>query len=141
MGMRKICHVAIERVNLSSSDMLFVENEMAITPCMYFVIHGNLQYSREHDTRKINQSSSCRWMCEAALYTSWTYPGTLRAVSESQLLYIDAGKFQEACQSLPTAHVPLYGKAFVDWLNSLARVDQTDQGLRAALKAFIQKAF
>jgi len=143
MGLRKICHVAAERINLSSSDVLFLESEVPAMPCMYFVLHGHMHYNQQgkQECRKIGSASFCSWMCEAALYTPWKHRGTLRAVAESQLLYIDTRKFQEAWQSLPTEHLPRYGQAFVDWLNKLDHDTFTDLGRRSVLKGLIHEAF
>lgn len=126
MGLRKVAHVAVEPFNISSGDVLFTENEEPQVPRMFFVLNGRLMYEQEWGKTQVVDGGA--WMCEGCLWTNWVHCGTLRALSESQMLCLDAKKFQDAFKSFQQSHGNQYGTAFVDWLNAGDRSSLSDIG-------------
>lgn len=125
-GLRRVCHSAISVLSLHSKDVLFSDLEVPEPPKMFYVVGGRLMYQQTR--RSVAFFERGAWICEANLWTRWIHCGTLRAVSESRLLVLDAVKFQEIISSFPSDHASLYAHEFVDWLNEVAVADQSDQG-------------
>eukprot|EP00929_Paragymnodinium_shiwhaense_P013725 TRINITY_DN121576_c0_g1_i1.p1 TRINITY_DN121576_c0_g1~~TRINITY_DN121576_c0_g1_i1.p1 ORF type:complete len:1184 (-),score=252.01 TRINITY_DN121576_c0_g1_i1:60-3611(-) len=134
MGVRKVCHNAVAPVSLSSGDVLFSDHEPS-RPFMFFIINGTCMYEQAvHDefngdaSTNVEAVRSNRWMCEAPLWTTWWHCGTLKAFSETQMLSLDAQKFQQICGSFPSEHAATYCRSYVDWLNNTPADRLTDIG-------------
>jgi len=125
VGMRKICHHAVSFMSLSVGDVLFSDHEEPTNPRMFFVMHGKLEYAH-NDYAEVAVIGSSTWVCEAVLWTKWVHCGTLRAISESKLMALDAKKFQNIMGTLISMHVTRYGESFVYNLNQQAKVEHTD---------------
>jgi len=68
------------------------------------------------------------WLSEAVLWTQWRHQGTLRAVSECQLLALDAFKFQSIVSKFPMNSVRTYAEEFVKILGTTRREELSDMG-------------
>lgn len=70
------------------------------------------------------------WMCEPALWTQWVHLGDLHAMTESNLICIDAERFSEVmCASRSSwTLASRYCRRYVDCLNSMALHELCDLG-------------
>jgi len=142
-GMRRVCHSAISMTSLHTKDILFSDLEYPEEPKMFFITGGKLLYQQSRKAPAFLEKGV--WMCEPNLWTMWHHFGSLRAVSESRLLVLDALKFQDIISSFPSDHAGLYALEFVDWLNEMLDkgVDMlTDRGPdREASAEMVYRAF
>jgi hypothetical protein len=142
MGLRKICHSCVAPFHISGGDLLFMDGEPAAMPRMYFVLQGSLTY--EQTGQGTYYVGGGHWLCEPCLWTSWVHCGTLRALSESRFLCLDAKDFQAACMSFPVwvQHCCNYGSEFVRCLNYRDRKEISDIGeLDQELEDVVTEAF
>lgn len=117
-GVRHICHTAVSPVSLSRGDVIFSEFEVPVAPRMFFVVSGRLVYVRSLEGQ---QSVGARqWAGEAVLWTRWAHRGTLRALTESRLLALDAQRLANIMSTFPTCHGINYAIKFVEGLNQIS---------------------
>jgi len=123
-GLRQTCHTAVSFLSLTRGDTVFKDFDQSNQrkPSMFFVVKGHMIYMRDGHTMQMRPG---RWLCEAHLWTNWTYLGTLVAQTESQLLVLDAGKFQDVVH---TEHARMYAKIFVRRCNTRNRLRFGDVG-------------
>jgi len=69
-----------------------------------------------------------QWITEAVLWTPWVHLGDLQALTDSQLITVDANSFGSAVRNATSLWSVLhrYGLAFVLELNTIQRTDLTD---------------
>jgi hypothetical protein len=138
MGLRKICHIAVEPFHVSAGDIMFSAQETPPEPRMCFVLQGTLRYQPQDD-RDSQRVARNTWLSEACLWTIWQHMGTLRAASECQLLRISATKFQDTCTAFIDDHVVSYAEAYVEWLNAI--VMRSDVGSITQARELVELAF
>lgn len=111
-AINQICFKAVEKMNLSRSDVLFQVNGEC--HMMFFSTSGSLYYQRPKDTPawEANQKRSRRiasiplfhrvltlskdsHFCEHTLWLPWYHRGTMGALTDSELLTLDSLKFRE----------------------------------------------
>jgi len=115
VGVRHICHTAVFPVSLSRGDVIFSELELPVSPRMFFVVSGRLVYVR--GTEGQQNVGAKQWVGEAVLWTKWSHRGTLRALTESRLLGVDAQRVANIMSTFPTLHGYNYAVKFVEHLN------------------------
>jgi len=128
-SMRQVCHQAVGNLFLSEGDVLFSRGEVPDHPQMLFLTCGDLAYTTEVDTSGVDEGSEEQtravgpgeWACEQVLWTSWVFHGTLYASGASQLLTVDAARFQtvlsgSACQG-SGLDIAKYAREFIKQLN------------------------
>jgi len=74
-----------------------------------------------------------QWITEAVLWTPWIHLGDLQAITDCQLITVDANSFGSAVRNATSLWSVLhrYGLAFVLELNTISRSDLTDNLERA----------
>lgn len=117
--MQRVCCMALEEINMSQGDELFIPGQIA--HAMFFVIGGQLTYTMEH-VQKAQIVNKKSWFCEAVLWTPWVHQGSMLTNVSSELLAIDSSKFREVVMKYHTdLWIPKkYGEEFVKRLNALA---------------------
>mmetsp|Transcript_8043 Transcript_8043/g.15026 ORF Transcript_8043/g.15026 Transcript_8043/m.15026 type:complete len:1104 (+) Transcript_8043:76-3387(+) len=118
-GMRKVCHMAVSVLSLHPGDVLFRDLEVPTHRRMFFVINGGLVY--KHGQNSTTYVEKGDWMCEAILWTTWTHCGTVKAYTETQLLVLEAEKFQDTISTFPSDHPAQYAEEFIKRLNQAGR--------------------
>lgn len=126
--MRKVCHQALSRLDLSKGDILFTDDEPCVQPSMYFVLSGKMSFLHglASTARGVNVG---HWACEATLWTDWVHCGDMRAIDDSTtLLVLDAVVFQFVVASSENQWIPCfkYASRFVNHLNSADETKLTD---------------
>jgi len=131
-GIRKICHTAVSILSLSRGDVLFSDCEIPGRPSMYFVVRGQMEYSQEQEdgSQRASKVVNGDWFGEHVLWTSWTHLGTMVAATETQLLVLDAEKFQGIAKRFPTEHPKKYAEIYVHRLNTKGKLRHGDLGER-----------
>jgi len=124
--LQEICSMALEEVNLCSSDVLFNAGQSASS--MYFAIEGTLQYRMGNlPTITIRPTTA---FCEAVLWTPWVHQGSMSTLEESELLCVVSSKFQEVVSRhhRDLAVIQRYAIQYVYSMNELAGffTDATD---------------
>jgi len=92
--MRKMCHHGTSTLILQEGDEVFALGETPTEPRMYIVGKGSLAYSFDPDEDPVPIGAR-KWLSEGALWTNWTYCGTLTAVDDAKLVMLDAATFQD----------------------------------------------
>eukprot|EP00927_Polykrikos_kofoidii_P002150 TRINITY_DN10839_c0_g1_i1.p1 TRINITY_DN10839_c0_g1~~TRINITY_DN10839_c0_g1_i1.p1 ORF type:complete len:807 (+),score=146.55 TRINITY_DN10839_c0_g1_i1:195-2615(+) len=95
--MRRISHLATSMMLLASGDVVFSEGETPSRPRMIFVFRGTFSYTTSNgggreDAETVQEG---QWLSEAALWTTWTYHGTLTANGDAKVACLDAWEFQD----------------------------------------------
>lgn len=116
-GIRKVCHMAVHSSHVSRGDIIFSDLETPAWPRMFFIVSGKLHYKQVEEKPRVLQKD--QWAAEAVLWTLWMHVGTLRAMGESDILAVEAEKFQHIISPFPTNHAFLYATAFVECLNNV----------------------
>lgn len=127
--MKQVCHTAVSQLSLMRGDLLFSEGEIPPIPHMYMCFSGRLFYHRLSDQTGLADSLLVgEWACESVLWTPWVHCGTMRAKADCTLIVLDAEAFQTTVARSESQGVPvyLYGRAFVDWLNTVDEDQLTD---------------
>lgn len=111
-AINQICFKAVDKMNLSRSDVLFQVNGECHT--MFFLTSGSLYYQRPKDSPawEANQRRSRKianiplftrvltlskdsYFCEHPLWLPWYHRGTMGALTDSELLALDSLKFRQ----------------------------------------------
>lgn len=124
--MRKVCHAAVQTMQVSHNDVLFSPGEIPIHPKVYFIKTGLLQYV--HLSGEEMRVVPKMWVCEAALWTNWIHRGQLTAITDCRLFALDCKKFQDISSSFEHhAFDPKkYAIEFVKDLNTCSQNEITD---------------
>lgn len=120
-AMRHLCQDALSMTFLSAGDTLFNENDKSEQ--MFFVVNGRLEHNWRHGsdlepTSRYLQEGD--WCDEACLWTQWVHTGNTWAVSDSNLLAVDAAKFISVTVQHTNViqHTSKYAQLFVEDLNA-----------------------
>eukprot|EP00929_Paragymnodinium_shiwhaense_P120671 TRINITY_DN92675_c0_g1_i1.p1 TRINITY_DN92675_c0_g1~~TRINITY_DN92675_c0_g1_i1.p1 ORF type:complete len:995 (+),score=188.88 TRINITY_DN92675_c0_g1_i1:128-3112(+) len=137
------------KIRLAAQDLLFAEFQTATA--MYVVESGQLEYIKTRDLDEddlLNQGSlfldSGDWASEMALWTKWTYRGELRAMSECELIAIDAEGFAKMALDDVRAWdiIVSYAMQYMDWINTVPSKEVVDIGvgddMHSLLEAFLR---
>jgi len=146
VGVRKVCHMAVETSNFTGGDDIFHALEKPQNPRIFFVVSGHLQYFRDAATGfalLTYDVSPKAWLVEAVLWTNdWHHVGTLKATEDCHLLAVSAQGFQEVVRRFASNHARVYAEGFIDFLNSLDREVHSDIGdIKCELQRTLLKAF
>jgi len=115
--MKKVCHAAVSQLLVSNGDVIFMPGEVPASPRMFIVCIGELSYTYVNGAVHLVQSS--QWLSEAALWTSWTHQGMLRAASDCRLCLLDAVKFAELADAFDHGFdLRYYVRTFLRCLNT-----------------------
>jgi len=127
--MRKVCHIAMSTLLISTGDVVFNAGEIPQFPKMYVVCSGTLEYIPL--SGNVIEVFAAHWLSEAVLWTPWMHRGVLKATSEGRLCLLDAMRFQEivGCfdhtpQQIDPKH---YACNYVKHLNALLDLNQLDK--------------
>jgi len=149
ISMQRLAVSAISWRNLARDDFLFFPNETATH--LYFVIEGKLLYTKvdasgSETTEQVDRAED--WVAEPVLWTpTWIHLGTLRAISEADLVLIDGAIFGDIIGRSPPMFqlVSSYARKFMKWMNTMPwhRLSDISQGedISIRLQAFIDEAF
>lgn len=125
---RKVCHIAMSTLLISSGDVVFNAGEIPQFPKMYVVCSGTLEYIPL--SGNVIEVFAAHWLSEAVLWTPWMHRGVLKATSEGRLCLLDALRFQEivGCfdhtpQQIDPKH---YASLYVKHLNALLDLNKLD---------------
>jgi len=123
------------------SDIYFGRGDCAFTcgeqgSSMLFVCAGVFSYQLGEllgdcahiPTGRHQEVGEGNWIAEAVLWTSWLHQGDLLALSEGQVISIDAHQFSEAVQVFRPLWVAFraYAKRFVQAMNRIDQRELTD---------------
>jgi len=122
VGVRHVCHTALQSVLTSRGDVIFSEHELPSTPRMIFIRSGKLIYARGLEPNQFVTAGD--WVAEAVLWTNWIHRGTLRALVECRLLAVNAPDFMNIMVTFPSSHGAEYAKTFVESLNQTEYVNE-----------------
>jgi len=124
--MRKVCHSAIQTMQVSHNDVLFSLGEIPSQPKVYFIKTGLLQYVSL--SGKEIQVTPKMWACEAALWTNWIHRGQLTAITDCRLYALDCKRFQDIASSFEHHDFDpkKYAAEFVRDLNNCHHTEITD---------------
>jgi len=115
---KKVCHSAVSQLLASAGDVIFTLGEVPSQPRMHIVCFGELTYLDAMG--EVSHVSGGHWVSEAALWTAWTYQGTLMALSDCRMVCLDAGRFQELVGTFDHSDFDWkrYAKTFVESMNN-----------------------
>merc|ERR1712008_33695 len=101
-GVSEVCHKAMSEKSLYSKQDLFVANAKAES--VFFIHTGILKYvfSEGHSEQTLDLEK--QWVCEAALWIKWVHTGRLSAMTNSELLVLNAESFRGIASSVPGVH-------------------------------------
>merc|ERR1712003_282375 len=95
--MRRICHNAISFLQISRGDILFNQGERQVTPTMYFLSAGSLQYHQE-SSRPMTVMKG--WIAEPAMWLQWYHAGSARAYTETVFMVLNAETLHDDVRQL-----------------------------------------
>lgn len=123
---RKVCHIAMSTLLISTGDVVFNAGEIPQLPKMYIVCSGTLDYIPL--SGNVIEVFSEHWLSEAVLWTHWMHRGVLKATHDGRLCCLDALRFQEIVGCFDHSPQQIdpknYARLYVEHLNSL--LDQND---------------
>lgn len=129
-GLGKICHISVSVINCCRGDLIFQDLEAPAVPQMFFVVGGELSYSREGCIQQ--ELTSKHWIAEAVLWCSeWIYNGSMHAISDhSRLMAMNAESFQSLVSKdkLMFHQACSYAFGFAKLLNDTPVEEMTDVG-------------
>ena len=148
-AMRAICGPPTATSHsLSLGDLIFTDG--SIDDRMIFLLKGQLQYTwlarlaggegpaagGEPETFLLEDGD---WCCEASLWTRWVHVGTLQAVTESEILALDAKRFIDVTKEYHlVAHAcALYCDLFLESMNQATENDVPLSDLRGTTSLFV----
>jgi len=116
---RKVCHQAMEKVNVSLGDTIFNIGEIPSKPKMLIVMSGRLLYTpMVADKSYVNEG---QWISEAPLWVNWVHRGLLVAMQESQLCVLSVKEFHKIAEQFEHADFNPrdYAYKFAEGLNNM----------------------
>eukprot|EP00747_Dinoflagellata_sp_TGD_P089376 gnl/TRDRNA2_/TRDRNA2_164301_c4_seq1.p1 gnl/TRDRNA2_/TRDRNA2_164301_c4~~gnl/TRDRNA2_/TRDRNA2_164301_c4_seq1.p1 ORF type:complete len:731 (+),score=143.81 gnl/TRDRNA2_/TRDRNA2_164301_c4_seq1:312-2195(+) len=128
--MHRLTNKAVDSKSLARDDVLFIQGEKA--DHMYYSFFGVLTYVQEPanpSSKKIPpRQVENDWIAEAVMWTPWVHLGQLCAVTECDMITVNAEKFIEVVRGNPivTALATQYATRFLHWVNSLDDAGLTD---------------
>mmetsp|Transcript_159946 Transcript_159946/g.298395 ORF Transcript_159946/g.298395 Transcript_159946/m.298395 type:complete len:1013 (-) Transcript_159946:150-3188(-) len=127
--MQRLCLEALKSLHVGAGDSLFCVGDSA--HAMFFIERGILLYSKQAAftiSASPEMIESGNWCCEAVLWTPWEHRGEMRALTEANLLALQATKFHEIMSKNKTAaqQPAAYAAEVVDALNELERQELSD---------------
>jgi len=119
VAMQCLCNTAIKAQECPASEAVFETGTR--DDCMYFVVHGQLQYLPGESAPEANLLDGDPglvlnpgdWCSEPALWTLWTHLGSLEAALTSEVLSLNGPSLQLLLRRFP----PL-GAALVDYCHT-----------------------
>jgi len=159
--MQKVCHSATTTMSVSQGDIVFNVGEIPQKPKVVFLMNGALNYVtmsemaglgeigrspseilKQNMTRG-SKSSGLRdtgfgttviegeWLAEPFLWTHWMCRGLLCASTDSRLVLLDAGKFQDTVSAFNHSEFnpKVYAGVFVEELNDLEDLSDITSGI------------
>jgi len=116
--MKKVCHVCMSMLLVSTGDVIFSAGEIPSQPKMYIICSGILEY-----LPIVGTVTSCQqgmWLSEATIWTPWMHRGVFRAMDDCRICCLDAAYVQEIASSFdhPDFDPKVYAEEFVKVLNS-----------------------
>jgi len=115
-AVRSLCSTAVKQIELGQADDLFLCGED--THHMFFVQKGKLTYKffEEGPGEMVDHA---HWVCEACLWTSWVYRGTLTGVHPSTSTAIDTDAFSKVVGNNNDSRLEAvaYAKSFIHGIN------------------------
>mmetsp|Transcript_2156 Transcript_2156/g.4971 ORF Transcript_2156/g.4971 Transcript_2156/m.4971 type:complete len:664 (-) Transcript_2156:51-2042(-) len=102
---------------LAQRDILFEAGQVAHE--MIFVAAGRLEYKCSYQNCEV---AAKEWCCEAILWTAWVHKGVARAVTETEIIFIESVGFRKVILQLMSGggFVSTYARLFVAELNRLS---------------------
>merc|ERR1740121_1077487 len=116
---RKVCHQAMEKVNVSLGDTIFNIGEIPSKPKMLIVMSGQLLYTPMVGAKgNVNEG---QWISEAPLWVNWVHRGLLVAVHDSHLCALSVKEFHTIAEQFEhTDFNPRdYAYKFAEGLNNM----------------------
>lgn len=141
--MRKVCHSGMSMLQVAAGDIVFSAGEIALTPRMFFVCIGSLQYIA-HSAEVLNVEERT-WLSEAVIWTTWMHRGQLSGLRECRICVLEAPVFQQIVSKFehPDFEPRQYADAFIMNLNEHATdaldLPSPDFNFEAAVNPFLQK--
>jgi hypothetical protein len=122
--MHSLASAAFSERSLASQDALFTEGQAAKQ--FHMLLKGRITYTKAEETQTATEKE---WLCEAAIWTSWSHRGTAHAATEVMLVSIEAKRFRDFIADSPILRsVSSYALRYVEWLSSIPRGCLTDVG-------------
>jgi len=98
IGIRTLFYSAFSELSINESHELFSPH-IEVQEAMHFMLLGTSVYRLEdvegEETRAPSTVQAPDWVCEAALWVTWTHVGTLTASSHCEFISMQAPKAQE----------------------------------------------
>jgi len=131
----KLVSKVLSQKSLADGDLLY--EDAVHSTHMHFVAFGVVSYTANSQLHADDSDEGYRqklfvneWLCEPVLFTVWVTRGTAKAVSESEVVSIEAVEFCEAVQADFGTHriTHQYAVKFLDFLNTIPRGRLSDVG-------------
>lgn len=116
--MRSLCSMSLSQCHLTSGDDLFMSGEEAHH--MFFTGRGEVTYKEQKKAKMDGELvASADWVCEACLWTVWTYRGTLTAARDGVAVAVEANTFGTVLTLNAEARKEAlsYSKNFINGIN------------------------
>jgi len=91
--MRKVCHLAMSMLLVSTGDVVFNAGEAPAHPKFYIACSGVFEYLPFNGEKQEVLEED--WLSEAALWSKWVHHGTLKSLCDGRLAVLDARSFQD----------------------------------------------
>jgi len=116
--MGKVCREGVSTQWLSRGDVIFSQGQIPEKPKMLFACEASLEYEMDGKKEELTKG---QWASEATLWTNWMHRGTLRAISESTVLQLEADTFADIVSQFwtPQVNPKKYAREFVARLNDM----------------------
>jgi len=98
-GFLEICHLAMSEEHVGTCQELFTLGSTGTK--MHFVQSGVLEYYHGKIDMHPFEVTEGQWVCEATLWIRWEHRGRLSAVTPSEFVSMDAGRFRAVVTRRP----------------------------------------
>uniref|UniRef100_A0A7S4VSB0 Cyclic nucleotide-binding domain-containing protein n=1 Tax=Alexandrium monilatum TaxID=311494 RepID=A0A7S4VSB0_9DINO len=116
LGLVEICHRSMTESLLGQGHELFHSGKVAER--MYFVGKGSMSYNpgRTCEETTADDVMEGQWLSEMVLWMNWVHRGTVRALTHSHLVELEASKFHEHARHhlITFEHCRHYARLYVE---------------------------
>jgi hypothetical protein len=135
--LHRLCKEAMSKNALAKHDQIFSEDTKSSV--MYMVVDGEVCCARSRQNEFAEKND---WLCEQALWTTWSHICQARAATECQIVCVDSKAFNTTLikDMAILVMTQSYAIQFVAWLNEATEADLTEIFRASQVHSFVAKA-
>eukprot|EP00930_Biecheleria_cincta_P084061 TRINITY_DN73558_c0_g1_i1.p1 TRINITY_DN73558_c0_g1~~TRINITY_DN73558_c0_g1_i1.p1 ORF type:complete len:816 (-),score=97.81 TRINITY_DN73558_c0_g1_i1:206-2653(-) len=125
-AMKRLCHTGVLSLRIARGDVLYNWGDSPEMAVMYFLTNGMMTYRQSAKSWPVKTGE---FFSEPALWTAWSYCGSMTACSDCQLILLSADAFQKVvCQFVRKDANPIaYGQALLNAINQVSQDCRSDR--------------